>query len=135
MHRDQRYLGRAVVMLKRRCEDLSGLTQKELLGFFEVVQKLEGFVKKTFTATMYNWACLMNDVYRTKPYAPQVHWHFIPRYDHPVEFAGKVFGDPNFGNRSLPPIPENQVAVATDVFEKILTEFRKMSALGPQPKN
>ncbi len=42
------------------------------------------------------------------PPDPHVHWHYIPRYNHAVEFEGLLFEDPYFGTmkprpfRSLP---------------------------------
>lgn len=95
---EQMYLGRCVVVLKRSCGDLAGLTNEETLDFLVVVRKMEGLLRKTFNATMFNWSCLMNAAYRETPPNPQVHWHFRPRYDHLVEFAGEVFKDPNFGH-------------------------------------
>lgn len=47
---------------------------------------------------MFNWSCLMNFAYRNDPPDPQVHWHFRPRYKHPVDFAGEKFEDRAFGS-------------------------------------
>ena len=43
----------------------------------------------------------MNDAYKLNPAEPQVHWHFRPRYENPVEVSGNVFKDPNFGHHYL----------------------------------
>lgn len=92
------YLGRCAVWLKRSCGDLAELTSEELLDFHELVKKLEHACRKAFNATMFNWTCLMNNAYRTVPPNPQVHWHFRPRYNQIVIFAGTEFHDKLFGS-------------------------------------
>lgn len=98
---NQTYLGRSVVVLKRPCADLAEITEEELLDFFGIVRKVEKLFRITFDATMFNWSCLMNNAYQETPPNPQVHWHCLPRYDHPVEFADRTFTDPNFGHRAI----------------------------------
>jgi diadenosine tetraphosphate (Ap4A) HIT family hydrolase len=93
----QSNIGTCVVALKRPEEDLSGLTPNEWLEFGELVCKLEYSLKQCFDVTMCNWGSLMNASYLEKPPNPHVHWHFIPRYDHEVEFDGLIFEDPFFG--------------------------------------
>ena len=96
---DQTNLGRCVIVLKRACPNLSSLTNEEWLDFTSaVVQKLETIFKREFGAVMFNWTCLMNDAYKKKPYNPQVHWHFRPRYDKKVKIGKEVFTDDFFGN-------------------------------------
>lgn len=99
MHsKDQRYLGRCVVTLKRHCGDLAELKQEENSDFSKLVCDLESASKKAFNATMFNWTCLMNNAYQKKPYNPHVHWHFRPRYDNEVTFGGMIFKDELFGH-------------------------------------
>ena len=50
---------------------------------------------------MFNWSCLMNDAFKDSSPKPQVHWHFRPRYENPVEIGGHVFKDSNFGHHYL----------------------------------
>lgn len=95
---NQSYLGRCVVISKRHCEELSELKQEEWLDFADVVNKLEKALEKTFGATMFNWTCMMNDSYKSENPNPHVHWHFRPRYNHKVEFAGLIFEDSEFGH-------------------------------------
>jgi diadenosine tetraphosphate (Ap4A) HIT family hydrolase len=123
---EQRYLGRCVVVLKRSCGDLAELNKEETLDFFEVVQKLGNLLRKTFDATMFNWACLMNRAYRETPPNPQVHWHFRPRYNHKVEFAGEIFEDPNFGTHYLRETDEGGSRIVTPALQsKIVAELQK----------
>lgn len=119
----QLYLGRSVVVLKRQCGDLAGLNQEEILDFAEVVKKLESALRKTFNATMFNWGCLMNNAYQETPADPQVHWHFRPRYDHPVEFAGQTFADPNFGHHYLR-LPEDEYLASAGLLNQIGEEIK-----------
>jgi diadenosine tetraphosphate (Ap4A) HIT family hydrolase len=123
---EQKYLGRCVVVLKRKCGDLAELEQDEILDFFEVVRKMESLFRKTFDATMFNWACLMNNAYRETPPDPQVHWHFRPRYNHKVEFEGEIFEDPNFGSHYLRGAGEGgDRVVSSELQGKIVAELKK----------
>ena len=97
-------IGTCVVALNRPEEDLAGLTPNEWLEFGEVVCKLENSLKQCFDVTMCNWGSLMNASYLEKPPNPHVHWHFIPRYDHEVEFDGLIFQDPFFWNYETPAV-------------------------------
>lgn len=122
----QRYLGRCGVVLKRNCGDLADFTNEEAFDFLAVVRKLENLLRKTFNATMFNWACLMNNAYHESPPNPQVHWHFRPRYDHSVEFAGEAFADPNFGKHYLSHSLDNAGRIVTPELQaQIAEELRK----------
>lgn len=121
---DQRYLGRSVVVLKRKCGDLAEVTEEEFLDFRAIVGRLESLFRKTFGATMFNWACLMNLAYREVPPNPQVHWHFRPRYNHPVEIAGEKFEDPNFGSHYLCD-EKDFLAVSAPRLEEIHSKLKK----------
>ena len=59
-------------------------------------KELERVCKKLFNATMFNFACLMNNAYRDNE-KPHVHFHFIPRYKEKVELFGKIYNDKHFG--------------------------------------
>jgi len=120
----QLYLGRSVVVLKRPCGDMAELNQEEILDFFDLVRKLESALRQTFGATMFNWGCLMNDAYRETLPKPQVHWHFRPRYDHAVQFAGQTFADPNFGHHYLRG-PEDEATASAELLNLIATEIKK----------
>lgn len=95
---NQTYLGYCVISLKRRdCPNLADVTNEEMLDFLQLVKKLEDGLRKAFDATMFNWSCLMNLSYQNTPPDPHVHWHFRPRYNHEVQFAGTTFTDTLFG--------------------------------------
>jgi|SRR3989344_4782962 len=119
---DQAYLGRCVIVLKRHCDELSNLTLDEWSDFYEVVKKLEFALKKTFKATMFNWACLMNDAYKSKNPKPQVHWHFRPRYNSDVLFMGEKFEDLEFAHHYS---RERKKIVSYEFLKEIAKEISK----------
>jgi diadenosine tetraphosphate (Ap4A) HIT family hydrolase len=125
----QSYLGRCEIVAKGNYSDLSGLDQEVWLDFLAVVRQLETAIRKSFGATMFNWACLMNNAYQTKPPHPFVHWHCIPRYDHEVKFDGHMFTDPEFGHHYDPDIIEDDdpriVAATTGLKNRIITRIRE----------
>jgi diadenosine tetraphosphate (Ap4A) HIT family hydrolase len=52
---------------------------------------------------------------------PHLHWHFIPRYNHPVNFAGHTFEDPHFGYMRPRP-PKN---ISYNVRQRIAEKIRE----------
>lgn len=96
LNKDQYHLWRLVFILKRDCETLSDLSEEEFLDYRKLVIKFEIALKKAFWATMFNWACLMNRWYKTKPYNPHIHFHLKPRYEKVVKFNGVTFTDKDF---------------------------------------
>lgn len=119
---DQFYLGRCVIVLKRKCGALADLTKEEVIDFWEnVVKKLEAAFKRSFGAVMFNWTCMMNDAYKNDPPDPQVHWHLRPRYDRVVEFEGETFTDPNFGHHYE---RHTERVISEDVRRKIIKKLQ-----------
>ena len=116
---NQSNIGTCVVALKRHYGTLDGLNNEEWLDFADVVKKLEHSLKKSFKATMFNWGALMNKDYLIKNPDPHIHWHFIPRYKHLVEFEGLVFDDQYFGSMHPRPIKEIPVDIRKKIMEKI----------------
>ena len=106
--------------LKRHCGDLAELKKEELLDFLEVVRNLESALKKAFGAVMFNWTCLMNNAYQAKIPQPHVHWHFKPRYDKKVKFAGLVFEDLEFGHH----YSREEIKVSDIIQKKIIEKIK-----------
>lgn len=98
---DQTYFGRLVIVSREPRTALPDLSREEQHDFFDLAKQLEDFFKKEFSATMFNYSCLMNLAYRDGE-EPRVHWHFRPRYAQPVTVANEVIADPNFGNHYIP---------------------------------
>lgn len=120
--KDQHYLGRCVIVAKRKVANMTDLLDDEWLDFAKLVKKLEAALKKAFNATLFNWTCLMNNAYQNNPPDPQVHWHFKPRYAKEVIFEGIRWVDEEFGyhykNGTLREVPEQ-------VFVKIKKQVKK----------
>jgi diadenosine tetraphosphate (Ap4A) HIT family hydrolase len=95
---DQHYLGRSIIVLKRDCGSLSDVDGKEWKDLHKLIKKMESALKNAFGATMFNWACLMNDAYKSENPKPQVHFHLRPRYGEKVEIFGEVFEDTEFAH-------------------------------------
>lgn len=121
---DQAYLGRCYVSLRRHAGDLVKLTKTEWNDLFELIVNLESSVKNAFDATLFNWTCLMNMAYQNKPYNPHIHWHFRPRYDHYVKFAGLIFKDLEFGVHYATE-KERSFIVPKDIQQKIIQKIKK----------
>ena len=114
----QRYLGTCVVAIKRHCRELSELNDDEWIDFAIVVRNLEKSVDKAFHPTLFNWSCFKNSVFRSENPDPEVHWHFIPRYQESVEYEGIKFTDPDFGFIPQPIKKE----IPEEVHDKIIQE-------------
>ena len=125
----QRYLGTCVVALKRHCRDLSQVNNDEWIDFAQVVEKLEKSLTQTFQPTLYNWSCFKNSVFRDENPNPEIHWHFIPRYQEPVNFEGISFPDPDFGYIPLPKKREIPVEVMEKLERKIKENIIKANSI------
>jgi len=68
-----------------------------VLELFALIGRFEAAARAAFGATMFNWSCYMNHHYREARPDPHIHWWAVPRYDHPVTFAGRTFTDLDFG--------------------------------------
>ncbi len=121
---NQSNIGTCVVALKRHYGTLEGLNDQEWLDFADIVKKLEHSLKNSFKATMFNWGALMNKDYMVENPDPHVHWHFIPRYRHQVEFEGLKFEDPYFG--SMHPRPNRNLPynIRKRIIEKIIENIK-----------
>lgn len=122
---NQSNIGTCVVALKRHYGTLDGLKDEEWLDFGNIVKLLEFSLKKAFDTTMFNWGALMNADYMKENPDPHVHWHFIPRYNHEVQFEGLIFDDKYFGSMQPRPIRE----IPANIRKKIIKTL-KHSCLG-----
>ena len=127
---DQGYLGRCFVTLKEHKEDISELTNEEWLDFGATVKRIESAIKQAFSAEMFNWTCLMNNAYQTKPATPHIHWHLRPRYSTSVEFSDLEFTDPEFGHHYD---REQRFYAEDDVLTQIKEEIKSKIVQLPTP--
>ncbi|MEK7202314.1 MAG: HIT family protein [Patescibacteria group bacterium] len=118
---DQYYLGRSFVTVKRHTGDLAELTSTEWLDLQEVISKYETAVRSVFGAIVFNWSCLTNNAFQTKPYNPHIHWHVRPRYDKVVEVGSQVFTDNEFGHHYA---RSTSLGVSGDVAAAIIKKIK-----------
>ena len=90
----QEFPGYCIISSKK--ENLSELTSEEWIEIGKLEKELERVIKKIFDATMFNFACLMNNAYRDLE-IPHVHFHFVPRYDGEGFILNKKYKDRHFG--------------------------------------
>lgn len=90
----QEFVGDCIISCNK--ESLSELTDNDWIELGKIEKELEMVSKKLFNATMFNFACLMNNAYRDNE-KPHVHFHFIPRYKNKLEIFNKVYKDKHFG--------------------------------------
>ena len=95
---EQDYIGRCILVLKRHCPSLSGLTDDEWDELRDLVCKVESCLKTVLGATLCNWSCLMNSFYKKTAPDPHLHIHVRPRYDTPVMINGNAYADGEFGH-------------------------------------
>ena len=90
LNEDQSLLGRSFLVLRRPETDVTALTDAELLDLWAAVRQVKAALDRLWSPDHYNYAFLMN-------IDRQVHFHVIPRYREPRDFAGGTFVDPDFG--------------------------------------
>ena len=92
----QDFVGNCIVSSNRKRKSLSEFTSDEWVELGNIEKELERICKKLFNATMYNFTCLMNNAYKDGE-KPNVHFHFIPRYDGERMILNKKYVDKHFG--------------------------------------
>ena len=121
--KDQLYLGRAALITQRHVPLMSDMTISEEVEWRVILKRYEQVCIEVFGATCLTEATLMNNAYAKPDPKPHFHSHLRPRYSNPVEFAGVLFEDPNFGQHHLHG-PENVRAVEDEVVEEIASTVR-----------
>lgn len=90
----QEFPGQCIISCNK--ESLSDLSSDDWVELGILEKELERVCKKLFNATMFNFACLMNNAYRDNE-KPHVHFHFIPRYNGERIILNKKYKDKHFG--------------------------------------
>lgn len=80
-------LGSSVLIARRHAEGLAGLSAAEAAGFADAATNLEGKLRAAFGFDKINYLLLMM-VDR------HLHFHVVPRYAAPRDFAGIQWRDP-----------------------------------------
>lgn len=103
-------IGSVIIMSKElEKNSLGDVSPKAWAEFGEVTAFVESITKEAFGAERFNYLALMM-------YDPEVHFHVIPRYSKPVEFAGKTFVDTDW--------PEATKRVALDLDQETLNAIK-----------
>lgn len=90
----QEFLGYCIISCNK--ESLSDLTSDDWIELGKIEKELERVCKKVFNATMFNFACLMNNAFKDNE-KPHVHYHFVPRYKEKFKIFDKNYIDKHFG--------------------------------------
>lgn len=90
----QEFPGQCIISSNK--ESLSDLSDEEWIELGKLEKELERICKKVLNATMFNFACLMNNAYKDNE-KPHVHFQFIPRYKNNMSLFNKVYKDKHFG--------------------------------------
>lgn len=90
--RNQSTLGRCFIALKRHDEDISTLTDGEVVDLWATIRNTRDVLTARFRPDRFNYAFPMNQ-------DRHAHLHVIPRYDGPRAFAGYEFAERDDGSR------------------------------------
>lgn len=107
-------LGNCVAITKRHLERFSDITPEEMREFAQVVKDVETASKAAFHYDKINYQMLMMVDTHT-------HFHIIPRYASPRNFAGKEWTDAGWPKL---PGPE-QERVAQELLNKVKEEIKR----------
>lgn len=95
---NQNYIGRCIVVCNHHIESVSDLSAEQWNALKQIINILESAVKHSFGADLFNWACLMNNAYKSESPGPHIHFHMIPRYKNTVVINGKEYNDREFSH-------------------------------------
>lgn len=110
-------LGNCVAITKSHHENFSDVSSEEMEEFAQVVKDVEGVLKDSFRYDKINYQMLMMKDKHT-------HFHIIPRYASPRDFAGIEWTDD--GWPMLPPAQKEPVSqeILDQIKEEILSKIR-----------
>jgi len=91
LHKNQFYLGRAIIKLNRHIEDVADILEPESKELFSVIREYQDVLRRSFSPDLFNYAFLGN---RDR----HVHLHIIPRYASERVFGDIKFNDLDWGN-------------------------------------
>jgi diadenosine tetraphosphate (Ap4A) HIT family hydrolase len=109
-------LGAGIVALKRPARRLSAVAPEEMADLAGLVGQVESRLARCFHHQIMNYLMLMMVDHH-------VHYHALPRYDSPREFAGRRWLDG--GWPALPSFGEAQHADAPELLFKIRDALRE----------
>ena len=101
-------LGVCMLVHKKHKEGFTSLSEEELLDVHSILKDIEDALKKSFAPDWFNYLQTNNSV-------RHLHFHIIPRYENPVQFAGEEFIDENFEGMPM----ERERTVSADTMKKV----------------
>lgn len=113
INRNQNYLGKTMLVLKRHETDVTALTAEEQIEFWQLLADVHKALGMLFQPDHFNYTFLMNQ-------DAHVHLHVIPRYKASRDFAGLTFADERYGDHYR--LSENLVPI--EVRKKLAEELR-----------
>lgn len=105
-------LGSCLIVPHRHIEIISKLTGEEQQEYLLVIKNLDNTLRKSFNPDNINYLMLAMKV-------PHIHWHVVPRYQHPKEFNRIIWTDPNYGSLPIFPKEKKYSKILEDIIEKI----------------
>lgn len=119
----QGFLGRSMCILKAHKTDERDLTDEEVKEKFVIYCAWREAIEKAFGPDKINQAQLGNEEFLHKGH---LHWHFIPRYRRPVQFADVAFQhDTEETAKMAPEKVHKGIIYPREVREKIRVELLK----------
>jgi 8-oxo-dGTP diphosphatase len=112
LNRNQNYLGKTFLVLKRHLTDHWQMTQAEWAELQSIGTRLKNVLTELFQPDHFNYAFLQNQ-------DPHVHLHIIPRYAANRTFADTVFADGRLGEHYA----LDTHFITEGVFEKLRQSF------------
>lgn len=103
-------LGNCVAITKRHMERFSDVAPQEMQEFAQVVKDIEGALQRSFAYDKINYLMLMMK-------DNHVHFHIIPRYATPRNFAGIQWTDDDW--------PKSSHLVKAEVPQEILQQIKQ----------
>ena len=113
LNRHQFLLGVCMLVSKTHREGLTSLSEIEVTEAYSILKVVEETLKKSFSPDWFNYLQTNNSV-------KHLHFHIIPRYQHPVQFGNEDFIDENFHGMPI----ERERLVSTEMTEKLIGAIR-----------
>ncbi len=120
--RDQGYLGKCIIALRRHEEDFLALTAEEREEMWDAARAVRDALRRCFAPDHFNYQVLGNSV-------RHVHMHLTPRYTSPREFAGVTFTDEHWGTWPYPSEPELPGGFLASLADTMKRDIEKEGAL------
>jgi len=119
--RDQNYLGKCIIALRRHEEDFLALRAEEREEMWQATSAVRDALTRCFAPDHFNYQILGNLV-------PHVHMHLSPRYTSPREFTGMTFTDEHWGTWPFPTEQELPPALFKTLADAIAKEMPSKGA-------